>query len=253
VARSSARTGNGGPLLMAERHCDVSWGLTRMGKIAVSATCVVLVGGGLAHRALVERIQVALGHVLKLEHPLSTLPLRQGPWVGRDLPTDNRTREIAGDDEFLSRAYHNEQSSRTVDLYVGYKGRPRSTMFHRPEICYVSHGFEQVSERSTIVTSQSGKKIPFTLYEFRSPKIGGSRALVMATYVINGKCSANGAAAEDLNVRSPRLSGAYPVYITRIQVALQASGNPAEDLPILSDFCGKIFEQIAGIMPSFSH
>ena len=212
-------------------------------------TMGVLVLAGLLHRALASEIEGALGRSVPLSAPLSTLPLRLGEWEGLGVAVDERVRQIAAEDDFINRKYRDKRTGRTVDLYVGYIGRPRSAIWHRPEICYPVHGLEQVSRREFLVTTESGESVPSLLYEFRSTTLGGPRLRVMATFIINGRVAEDLAGVDELNARRANLFTRRTAYVARIQCALEASGDADEDLRLLSDFGRAVIGPALEIMP----
>ena len=218
-------------------------------RVAVYATVAVLAVAGLAHRSLMAQIAGATGEPLKLAQPLATLPMRLGPWQGQDAPVDPEVRRIAGEDDFLNRQYENGQARRSVGLYVGYIGRPRSRMGHRPDVCYITHGYEQISEEPLTVTIAGGQAIPALLYEFRSPEIAGPRQLVLTFYSINGDYVNSVAQANGYNVRRTGPGGKRSSYVARFQIAMQASGDRANDLAVMSSFASDVIEPLAAMMP----
>lgn len=210
----------------------------------------VLLLAGLGHRLLLARIDAAMGRTLPLKQPLSSVPMQLGGWTGQDEPLDEHVRRIAGDDESLNRVYVDEVGGRRVGLYVGYVGRPRTWMSHRPDVCYRTHGFAPLSkERMTLNTSARGP-IPAVLYEFRSPQAGGPREWVLATYLFNGTYTNDDAVLTDANARTTGLFGGRAAYLARIQASLRATGDRAADVAILSDFLAQAIEPIAAAMPS---
>ncbi len=221
----------------------------RSAGMAVGVTVGVLVVSGLLHRSLAAHIEGALGRSVPLRAPLSTLPLRLGAWEGRDVPVDERARRIAAEDDFLNREYRDRATGRTVGLYVGYIGRPRSALWHRPEICYPVHGLEQVSRQRFLVTTEAGESVPSLLYEFRSTTFDGPRVRVMATFIINGRVVEDLTGANQFNVRRVNLLTRRTAYVARVQCALEASGDAEEDLRLLSDFGKTIIGPTLEIMP----
>ena len=224
---------------------------SRTTRIAVGATLVVLVVTGLVHRSLLAQIQGALGQSLKLSRPLSVLPLDFGPWQGHEVPIDDRVRRIAGEDDFINREYSNDELGRAVALYVGYIGRPRSHLSHRPDICYPAHGFQESSCESVLIPGRGGTAIPSLVYEFRSPEPGGPRDLVLVVYLVNGHYATNMQAIDGYNARSPSLLGSQyePPYLTRIQASMRIRAGRAQEVSVLSDFVAQIAEPIVALMP----
>lgn len=203
---------------------------------AVSAALAVLVLAGAGHRLLLARIEAALGQVQQLSKPLATVPLQLGDWQGVDEPMDERTRQIAGDDDALNRTYRRSDGSAVVGVYVGYIGRPRKWLGHRPDVCYRAHGYEQLSQEADTLQLPNGREVPCFIYEFRSPAVGGSRQLVLATYIINGEFLASLDGIREMNSRRVDSAGGRPNSLARIQVNVVAGGDRTSDLQMLEEF-----------------
>jgi len=215
----------------------------------VVISLVVLIAAGAGHRTLNARIEAALGQVLKPEKPLSALPLTIGSWEGTDEPVDENTRRIAGDDDFVNRLYRHVETGRCVSLYVGYIGRPRQWLGHRPDVCYRAHGYKCLSQDSARLRLLDGSEIPCFIYEFGSPTLGGPRELVMATYLINGEFIPSLDRVKETNARCPRFSGNCPVYLARIQASVVATGDRGQDLQTLQDFAVTFQKHLLRLLP----
>lgn len=209
----------------------------------------VLLTAGTVHRWLALRIETALGKVAAPKVPLSELPLRIETWEGRDEPLDERIRRIAADDDFVNRTYVNQVTGRTVSLYVGYIGRPRSRAGHRPDVCYPAHGYKELSRERWAARDERGRAVPALLFEFASVESHAPPELVLANYLINGRFVNDTAAANAYNARNPGLFSRQLAYVTRIQVAVQASGDRSADVALLSDFASRVFSVIERMMP----
>ncbi|RIK85200.1 MAG: hypothetical protein DCC67_04280 [Planctomycetota bacterium] len=70
------------------------------------------------------------------------LPLQIGPWHGEDHKVDEKTLEVAGAVNHVSRTYKNTETGEQVDLWL-IVGHSRDICRHTPDICYPSHGFAQ--------------------------------------------------------------------------------------------------------------
>jgi exosortase len=218
---------------------------------AVVATVAVMVMAGVGHRVLAARIDAALGQSLAPRWPLATLPLQIDDWQGRDVLLDENVRRIAGDDDFVNRQYVNGTSGRTIGLYVGYMGRPRSHMAHRPDVCYPAHGLHEESRQLVSVPVQNGAAVPGLLYEFAGPQAGGVRDLVLVTYVINGRYVNDVAAANDVNSRGIGLGAArQAAYVARIQLSMRATGDHVADMAVLCDLAARLYQPVVGMMPN---
>ncbi len=219
-------------------------------RVAVMVSLTLLIGLGLVHRFLAEGISFASNQVMLPKRPLSTLPMRIGEWEGENVDLDENIRRIAAEDDYINRQYSNSQLGRSVQLYVGYTGRPRSWLGHRPDLCFRAHGWEEVSQEEILVAANSGRKIPSIRYEFRLPKLDGrqGRMLVLAMYIVNGKFNSDRRSYTRYNAREPNLFGRQSAYIARVQISITRSHSRSADLRVLTDFASLVAEPIAGIM-----
>jgi EpsI family protein len=209
----------------------------------------VLVVTGLGHRALTARIQAALGEVLQPARPLATLPLELGSWKGMDEPIDERTRKISGDDDYVNRSYFDSATGRTVGVYVGYIGRPRKWLGHRPDVCYRTHGYEEVSQEARQLELSAGRTIPFFVYEFRSPSLDGSRQMVLATYVHNGEFLDSMDKIRGMNSRHVGIFARQAAYLARLQVNISASADRQADIRMLEEFARQLQGPVLSLLP----
>ena len=218
--------------------------------LAATLAAAVLLGTGWGHRVLIARIDHALQQIVQPVQPLASLPLQLGGWLGRDEPLDERVRQAAHfDDQYVNRVYFNPRVGASVGVFIGFVGRPRSRLGHRPDVCYAAHGWEQEWQKSVPVTTPAGSSVPSILHKFRPPDAFGRPKLVLATYMVNGRFVYDPAAFRQYNARSPNLLGGRPAYLTRIHVSLVASGNQAADTAVLKEFVALVAEPTANMMP----
>lgn len=237
------------PSLLMSRQRDNDFWNTRSRAAGLTAFVLLLIAGA-GHRLLVRRIEASISQTLPPARPLATIPLEMGPWQGKDVPLGERVLSVANfDDQYINRQYVNRQGGRWVGLFVGYVGRPRSRLGHRPDVCYAAHGWAQVGQEKIAVTGPAGPPIPGILYEFRSPKTVGTRMLVLATYLINGRYSNDPDDFTRYNARDPGLFGDRKTYLTRVQISLTASADRESDVAALSDLAARLREPIASTMP----
>lgn len=215
--------------------------------LGIAAGILVLCGAG--HRILARQIGEMLNEYLQPRQPLASMPLQIGSWNGRDLAMDEPTRRLAGDDDFINREYVDAGSGRTAGVYVGYIGRPRSRMGHRPDVCYPAHGYREVSRRAIDLRISESETLPALLFEFAPPGLGGSPLLVLATYAINGRWVNDTRAANAYNVRGPSLFSRQLAYVVRVQVSLAASGDERADLERLSGFVAQVVTHVQDLLP----
>jgi hypothetical protein len=219
---------------------------------ALWALGAVLVITGVGHRLLLAQIDSALDRVVKPAQPMSTLPLDLGPWQGRDEPVAPLVQKIAGDDDFVNRIYTHHETGRKVSLYIGYIGRPRSWLGHRPDVCYRAHGYEQIGQEAAMIRTEGGEDVPAILYEFSLAKAGGRQHLVLGNYLRNGSFLREGDDFREMTARRPNLFAPNVAYLARIQIGISASDDKAADQRVLEDFAGRIVGPVRVRMPEIA-
>ncbi|TWT44051.1 hypothetical protein RAS1_04570 [Phycisphaerae bacterium RAS1] len=211
---------------------------------------LVLLAGGWLHRDLQGRVERALGRVASLRAPLDGLPFELGEWRAEDIPLDPRVLEVANfDDAWVSRVYRRARDGAAVTLFVGYVGRARAHLGHRPDICMVAHGWEQRLSQPLDVATSAGPAA-CTLLEFSPPRDFGNPMTVMAAYLVNGRYLKGDSALEGWNSRAPDLGGSSAAaYIGRVQAAVVGTGDLKQDQATLSELLGLVLPKVAGMMP----
>ena len=224
--------------------------LSRACGVAAALTLLVLLAGGWGQRALQARINLALDRVAPLQRPLASLPEEIGPWRGTDVPLDERVRRAAHfDDEFINRRYVNPATGEAVSVFVGYLGRARARLGHRPDVCYAAHGWNLDHAEPGTVAVGGGRDIPVLAYDFRRADDPGAVLRVLATYVVNGRYVRDVDEFRRYNARGANLLGERPAYLARIQVALPGTLNADADLDILRRFIADLAEPTANLLP----
>lgn len=218
------------------------------------AAVALLLGTGVGFRLLSQAIGASLGQIMTPSRPLADIPLKLGPWLGRDETLDERVLNLKSfDDDFVNRVYHNTKDGRQVWLFIGYSGRPYVHLEHRPELCYPSNGWQHIGEAEETLESPAGRAAPATLFEFRwvtGPLVArplDGRQFVLATYFINGVYIGDSSDLRRFNARG-RLLG-RPGYVARLQFSLTATSDRAADAAVLREFASHFLDLIADSMP----
>jgi hypothetical protein len=209
----------------------------------------VLVFAGVGHRLLARRIDSLLSEYLQPKQPLAALPFQLASWTGRDIPLDEQTRRMAGDDDFLNREYVDAITGRSVSLCVGYIGRPRSRLGHRPDVCYPAHGYRQVSCQTVEIRIGQKEPVPALLYRYTSQILGNPSEIVLATYVINGHWVTDTALAGDYNTRGPALFARQVAFVARVQLSMRSTGDDNADTTAATALAYQLIEQIKVLLP----
>jgi hypothetical protein len=213
---------------------------------AATAMAMLLIASGVGYRLLAGEIEIRTSSFLPLRGPLSSIPLRLGPWQGEELPTDEHVlREPGADDACLNRLYVNPSLGTSATVFIGYTGRAHRWLVHRPDICYPAHGQQSVSEEESVLTGTSGERMPCLLYEFHAADAIETNRLVLSTFVVNGRCT------NDKHVRNTALFMERAPYIARIQVGMPVSRDTDESSAALRDLMTRLVESLGVILPYF--
>ncbi len=126
---------------------------------------IFLVAAGLLHGLSTERWQRSreLEDAVK---QVQLIPLKFGPWQGKELETETESFFQAGAQGYWMREYTNAQSkmSMVVILMCGRSGR---MAVHTPEVCYSGAGFEMRQAAPTeLVVHQKNQDMGFWTARF---------------------------------------------------------------------------------------
>jgi hypothetical protein len=157
------------------------------------------------------------------------------------------------DDEYVNRSYVDPRFRAPVSVYVGYVGRPRALLGHRPDICYAAHGWSEMSQQKMLVRAADATEVPCVLYEFQQPGGGASRMLVLATYMANGRYASDPAEFRGWNARNPGLLGERPAYLARVQLATLSTPDRPADLAALQDLMSATAGPVRALLPYWTH
>ena len=135
--------------------------------VACLIAVVLLLASGAVYRYYAAKWNRMLAEAVKLPVPLSEFPLVVGPWQGQDVPMSETTKQIAGNDDFISRAYVNSQTKQTVYVYVAFSGRPRNMRSHRPQVCYKGAGWNNTASDPVSVELADGRRLEAVIHSRR--------------------------------------------------------------------------------------
>src|SRR3954469_117662 len=107
---------------------------------------VAILSAGLGAQAALER--VAETDRPELVRPLVTIPLRIGPWQGRDEAVDPEILREAQTDDYLNRVYEDHRHpGRRLWLWINYS-RLGLNLRHSPEVCLPSGGWDKIESQT---------------------------------------------------------------------------------------------------------
>lgn len=185
---------------------------------AIAACCLLLAGG--AGQWWLERVLVAVdAAAVKLDQPLSTLPLRLGEWEGTEIPLDKRVIEVAGADDHVSRRYVKDKTGEYVDLYVSYAARPAKMLSHRPEVCYVAHGWMHVETRPSKFVAADGRTVNCLVHRFARQDPFPQTVVVLNYYILRGRYTTEWTDFWGPEWRLPNLSRDPNFYVAQVQLS----------------------------------
>lgn len=101
--------------------------------------CLTILTTGLAAQAALEQMNQT--ERPNLRHPLDTVPLVLGDWVGVDRPVDQNLVERSQTTEYVSRSYESRKyPGLRLELWMNYS-LYGTNLRHTPEICLPSSGW----------------------------------------------------------------------------------------------------------------
>ncbi len=173
---------------------------------------------GWGYRVVASRLELVTDTPVLLPIPLGAFPAEVNGWVGRDVPVPKHIQQAVGNDDFLHRVFVQQSTGQWVNLYVGYTGRPRTMLGHRPRICYVSTGWAHESTMQSYVLSLAGKTIPCSIHRFCKPNTD-EETVVLNYYVLNGQIISNESGFSALTWRMPNIAGDPAHYVAQVQIS----------------------------------
>jgi hypothetical protein len=184
----------------------------------------LLVATGIAYRATAARLRMMHENPIKLDIPLSAIPLHIGPWVGQDVQqeamTDDFMRRNFADD-YIGRHYVNVAEGSAAGVYVVYcASRPSGLLGHRPDVCYPATGW--IRERKpepTEIICRSGRKIECLSHRFYRNEPVYEQKYVLSFYVLNGQITVTEREFSGFWDRSPNLAGDPARYVAQVQIS----------------------------------
>jgi len=186
---------------------------------SVILACSVLVVFGIAYRVIASRLRVAEETTIKLPVPLRSMPDRIGRWNGEDVPITEAVLEATGNDDFINRLYVNTNTDQWANLYVGYSGRPRTMIGHRPDVCYQAGGWIYDYHKKANLLSKSGRKFPCLVHKFHRPEPDTRQVFVLNFYVLNGQTTSDERVFTGLGWRTPNIDGNPARYVAQAQIS----------------------------------
>lgn len=207
-------------------------------RCATMVVIVLLTGGFVWSRSRFE--------VVPISEPLDNLPRTVLTWNSREVPLDDRTREVLGEGRFVSRNY----SSRTelpIDFFIAYYPSQRTgSTPHSPQHCLPGAGWVFSDSKLVHVPLAAGGT--FTTREYLISK-GPQRALVFYWYQSHGHAVTSDYWAKFYlfwdAVRMNRTDGA----LVRILTPMLPGENVTSARARLSRFAGFVVPTLSHYIP----
>jgi hypothetical protein len=198
-----------------------------------------------------RRVERALELGRSSPFPLAELPMKLGSWEGRSATMDPRIVRITGSTDLISRHYVDRWTGVGLDVIVLY-GPTSDMLYHTPEVCYPSAGFEAmpgVFERPITVEGSERSPVPFRSLAFTKGEGGlADSQEVYYSLRYDGRWTTRSA--------TPKASRGIP-GMYKIQVSRRISSRERRDVenpcePFLATLVGEIEARLAGTRPEMS-
>ena len=210
--RMRKERGEGVGFICAERGTASVW-------LVWIFSVLLLVFSGVIYRVLATHLKLIVDTPVKLPVPLTAIPTRIGPWVGKDVPIPPNIQRTAGNDASLKRLYTHETTNDYVNVYIAYTARPRTMLGHRPRICYVAGGWVHDNTQPVRIASDTGRIVPCFIHYFHMPAPSNEKIVVLNFYIVNGQITTDESVFSGLGLRTPNISGDPARYAAQVQIS----------------------------------
>ncbi len=218
-------------------------------RLAVVAAILAASGGARLWQE--RRVERALELGRSSPFPLAELPMKLGSWEGRSATMDPRIVRITGSTDLVSRHYVDRRTGVGLDVIVLY-GPTSDMLYHTPEVCYPSAGFEAmpgVFERPIAIEGSERSPVPFRSLAFTKGEGGlADSQEVYYSLRYDGRWTTRSATPK----ASRWIPGMYKVQVSRRISSRERRDveNPCE--PFLATLVGEIEARLAGTRPEMS-
>ena len=144
----------------------------------------------------------------------ASLPMEVGAWKGEDHKVDEKTLEVAGAVNHVSRTYTNAETNQSVDLWL-IVGHARDVGRHTPDVCYIAQGFAQDGTKQKHRVEVSGEE-PSSFYtaRFRREDQPGAPTRVFWTWNANEEEEHDWVAPDNQRTHFGNNTALYKMYFT---------------------------------------
>ncbi len=227
--------------------------LTPRHRLGMGLVVLLVIAGGVAQRSFSGWVQAALDAPVQLDPPLRSLAHEIGDWRGEDIEMREAVLKIAGNDDYVNRAYTHAATRRQVSLYVGYTARPRTMLRHRPGVCYPSAGWTPADPSEQTLTLPDGRSLPVRVQTFFKPGLREARVVVLNYYVLAGVPTIDEHSFWSLGWRTPNLARDASRYVAQVQVtAVVGVGGDEAAERLCEEFAVAAGPEILALLPAIN-
>lgn len=180
-----------------------------------------LIAGGASYRLAMGHLRPLMMRPISLPVPLKNIPGTIGSWAGVDVAVDPEVIRVTGNDDYINRLYTlgSGFGEEKANLYIGYYGRPRAMLGHRPRTCYVNAGWVHDVTEEVEVKLSDGRVLQCLIHSFHLPSPRYGQVFVLNYYVLNGRGTREAEDFSGVGWRLPNLAGDPAWYVAQIQIS----------------------------------
>lgn len=193
--------------------------------LALGAAVALLLAARLGYGLLESHYARTFRSVPIPRGSLEKLPLRIGEWQGRAQPMKETLIKATDTDDHVSRQYRSARGAGAISLWIGYGGRFRDLVPHRPEICYPANGYTLEEEHHVQLKTVDGAFLPCRILHFTRGGIRPERIAVLNYYLVDGEFS------PDVSLLRAKAMQFEPGGRYMVQVQISCARNPLSNLP----------------------
>jgi EpsI family protein len=155
--------------------------------LPAAVAIMMLIGTGLASRALTHRLDAPPEFERPLKRELSTFPATIAEWTGTDTSIDDRVIQATDTEDLLSRTYQRSYGTDSVGLYIAYGVRIRDMLPHRPEVCYVASGWTRQAVDTRQLPLDTNEPLDCRILQFARGGFDDRSLIVLNYYIADGE------------------------------------------------------------------
>ena len=223
--------------------------IPRIHRAWITALLLLISTGGL-YQSLARKMDRFSQEPIRLPLPLQSFPLQVRGWEGADIPIPKTIQEVAGNDDFLNRAYVQAEAQQSATVYVAYSARPRTMQGHRPQECYPANGWVRDETLHGEFFTQGGRRIPCLIHRFHLPAPRYDSLVVVNYYILNGRVTDDEQGFSGVSWRTPNINRDPARYVTQVQISALTETIARRAAADLTDLILDYFPDEAGRVAS---